>query len=119
MAVDACETVGVSWSACIRVVLPQTGPPQSSILQAAVAAATGNGVDTILSVCGAAEVYRSAGGSCPTVAVVTATSNRGIIQVNVVETVSPGKALGLRHVPIIIPEASVTLAATPHVVRSL
>jgi hypothetical protein len=53
------------------------------------------------------------------VAVVTATINIGIIQVGIVETVTPGEALGLRHVTIIIPEARVTLAATSHVVHSV
>jgi hypothetical protein len=111
----------------IVMVLAQTGSPSVAkgpetvgIFETAVAPRTGNGVNTVLSVAGTAEVYRSLGnGGCidATVTVVTAAANIRIIQVGVVETDSPVNALSVRVVVTVIPESGVALAAPSHVVR--
>jgi hypothetical protein len=83
-----------------------------SIIETAVTPHTGNRVDAVLGVAGAAEVYLSNEPYISAaVAVVTAAANIRIIQVSDVETGSPGKALRRRHVALVILEAGVTLSA--------
>jgi hypothetical protein len=124
MTVTANKKIAVGWRTCIRVMLAQTGSPSRpkrpesvGIFYTAMTPHTGNEVRTVRSGVGNAEVCHSDGCSFAAVTVVAAAANSRIIQVGVVETLSPGMALSRRYVAFVIPEAGVALGAASHVVR--
>jgi hypothetical protein len=129
MTVTANKKIAVGWRTCIRVMLAQTGSPSRpkrpesvGIFYTAMTAHTGNGVDTVLSGVGTADVYLIAGCSRAVVTVdatgpTTCVGDIHINRVGIVETDSPGKALSRRRVAVVIPEAGVTLGAPSLVVR--
>ncbi len=123
MTINAIKAEAVGRCTCFIVMLAQTGSPPRAwprsvgIFYTAVAPHTGNEVRTVRSGVGNAEVCHSDGCSFAAVTVVATAANSRIIQVGVVETLSPGMALSRRHVAFVIPEAGVTLAAASHVVR--
>jgi hypothetical protein len=118
--------ITTGWKNPVRdpVVLAQTGSPSVAIgpetvgiCETAMAPRTGDGVNTVFSVAGTAEVYLSNKRySSAAVAVVTAAVNIRIIQVGVVETGIPRNALSRRLVFLVIPEAGVALGAPPQFV---
>jgi hypothetical protein len=125
MAVTTNKTQAVGWRTCLPVMLAQAGSPPRTriwrdrvgIFYTAMTPHTGNEVRTVRSGVGNAEVCHSDGCSFAAVTVVAAAANSRIIQVGVVETVSPGMALSRRYVAFVIPEAGVALGAASHVVR--
>jgi hypothetical protein len=125
MAVVAKITRAVGWHTCFHVMLAQTGSPSRArgrqdtvgIFYAAMTPHTGNGVSTVCSGVGNAEMCHSDGCPLAAVTVVTASANSRIIQVGIVQALSPGIALSRRYVAFVIPEAGVALAAPSHVVR--
>jgi len=126
MAVVAKITRAIGWHTCFHVMLAQTGSPSRArgrqdtvgIVETAMTPHAGNVVDIVLSVAGAAEVYRSTGCSSAVVTGATAAKTQ-IIHVGIVETGSPGMALSRRRVAAVIPEAGVALGALSLVVRSV
>jgi hypothetical protein len=123
MAMNAKKTEAVGRRTRFIVMLAQTGSPPRArpisvgIFYTAMTPHTGNGVRTVRSGVGNAEVCHSDGCSFAAVTVVAVAANGRIIQVGVVETTSPGIALSRRYVALVVPEAGVALGATSHVVR--
>ena len=125
MAINAMKTEAVGRCTRFIVMLAQTGSPPRArprsvgIFYTAMTPHTGNGVRAVRSGVGNAEVCHSDGCSFAAVTVVAAAANSRIIQVGVVETLSPGMALSRRYVAFVIPEAGVALGSLSLVVRSV
>ena len=125
---NAKKTAAVGRCTRFIVMLAQAGSPPRArprsvgIFYTAMTPHTGNGVDTVLSGVGTADVYLIAGCSRAVVTVdatgpTSCVGDIHIIRVGIVETDSPGKALSRRRVAVVIPEAGVTLGAPSLVVR--
>jgi hypothetical protein len=117
MAGNTKKTVAVSWRAGFVVMLAKAGSPARAgpetvgVFQTAMAAHTGDEIDIVLGRTGTAEVYHPLEGSSAAMTGVTAGVNIRVVQVGIVETDSPGKALSRRYVVAVFPEGGVTLGA--------